>query len=453
MPPTSNQPNPSTNSANRSTSGRFAARGRSAASSSKSKSVSWADKKKKKELTGKVIADKIKDGKLSHLAEHLESLPAQVSTVIEKFATSMLDLVLDIDLKSTPLARFGSMITKKDGEQVLYAPSCCRNDNPVTGSQLIKETNEYKTIVTDYDAILKTYHEAATALLKKSAELEVSTREKLLRDKVIEAILEIALNLVVAECTRVKMATPEAILLSKEVIAVIASKDYIASWTDAEWTVLKFGSLQASVNALRSYRNGRGISIGNSWMTASEETKAIAESVTNSLKNLFPKMSFDVWEKVRSENLLRKIDEELSVLNKNTEQGQLNENTAEQVAAQPTVPESILKSYVDEQFKMLRKEVRKNSSAGLKNQKSAAKSNGPNSAKSRKEQPKASAKSSKKRQRSNSPQKPSKKQKQQQDQQQQRKQKRKGSRKRAREEDQDDVPSGGRKSEGKDVRI
>ena len=184
-------------------------------------------------------------------------------------------------------------------------------------------------------------------------------------------------------------------------------------------------------------------------MTASEETKAIAESVTNSLKNLFPKMSFDVWEKVRSENLLRKIDEELSVLNKNTEQGQLNENTAEQVAAQPTVPESILKSYVDEQFKMLRKEVRKNSSAGLKNQKSAAKSNGPNSTKSRKEQPKASAKSSKKRQRSNSPQKPSKKQKQkqQQDQQQQRKQKqkRKGSRKRAREEDQDDVPSGGRK--------
>jgi hypothetical protein len=184
-------------------------------------------------------------------------------------------------------------------------------------------------------------------------------------------------------------------------------------------------------------------------MTASDETKAIAESVTNSLKNLFPKMSFDVWEKVRSENLLRKIDEELSVLNKNTEQGQLNENTAEQVAAQPTVPESILKSYVDEQFKMLRKEVRKNSSAGLKNQKSAAKSNGPNSAKSRKEQPKASAKSSKKRQRSNSPQKPSKKQKQkqQQDQQQQRKQKqkRKGSRKRAREEDQDDVPSGGRK--------
>jgi hypothetical protein len=159
-------------------------------------------------------------------------------------------------------------------------------------------------------------------------------------------------------------------------------------------------------------------------------------------------MSFDVWEKVRSKNLLRKIDEELSVLNKNTEQGQLNENTEEQVAAQPTVPESILKSYVDKQFKMLRKEVRRNSSAGLKNQRSAAKSNGPNSTKSRKEQPKASAKSSKKRQRSNSPQKPSKKQKQQQEQQQQqRKQKCKGPRKRAREEDQDDMPSGGKRKQ------
>jgi hypothetical protein len=67
------------------------------------KSVSWADKKnKKKKLTGKVIAERIKDGKLSHLAEHLESLPVQVSTVIEKEVLSMLDLVLGIDLKSTP---------------------------------------------------------------------------------------------------------------------------------------------------------------------------------------------------------------------------------------------------------------------------------------------------------------------------------------------------------------
>jgi hypothetical protein len=28
----------------------------------------------------------------------------------------------------------------------------CRNDNPITSSQLIKETDEYKQIVTDYDA-------------------------------------------------------------------------------------------------------------------------------------------------------------------------------------------------------------------------------------------------------------------------------------------------------------
>jgi hypothetical protein len=93
----------------------------------------------------------------------------------------------------------------------------------------------------------------------------VSSREKLLRDKLIKVTFEITLNLVVAESTRVKIATPEANLLSKEVIALTASKNYIASWTDAEWNVLKFGSLQASANALNTYRRGKGISVGSSW--------------------------------------------------------------------------------------------------------------------------------------------------------------------------------------------
>jgi hypothetical protein len=151
----------------------------STSAASSSKTVTFADQKKKKELTGKELADKIKDNEyLSPLAEHLESLPLQISTIIEKNSTSMLNLYTEISVKLTPLSRFDTKIKLKDGTEVLFAPSCCRLENPVTGSRLIKDSDEFKQIVSDYDELIKKFRSDSTNLMKKVAELEVSTRHK-----------------------------------------------------------------------------------------------------------------------------------------------------------------------------------------------------------------------------------------------------------------------------------
>jgi len=108
--------------------------------------------KKTRELTGKEVAERVKKSKLTILAEHLASLPWQIATVIEKEANSMLKLYLEIGEKSTPLSRFGTTITKKNGQESLYTPSCIREiKNPCTGSRRIKESDEFKSIVSDYD--------------------------------------------------------------------------------------------------------------------------------------------------------------------------------------------------------------------------------------------------------------------------------------------------------------
>ena len=92
-----------------------------------------SSEKKVKELTGKDIAERNKKSKLAHLADIMESLPDTIATAIEKEANSMLELYQEIGLKSTPLARFSTTITKKNGTEELYTPGCVRDiKNPCT---------------------------------------------------------------------------------------------------------------------------------------------------------------------------------------------------------------------------------------------------------------------------------------------------------------------------------
>ena len=173
-------PNPSAASGNNSrqsvqASG-FAAGGGSAATSRTPKSVTFADGGKKKVLDGSDVAERMKkkDNKLlTVLAEHVVSRPLQIATVIEKDATSMLNLYREISLKLIPLNHFDLKFKKPNGEEEQYLPGCVRKlANPTTATYRIKELDEFKTIVSDYEDVLKKYKEDATNLLKKVAKLE-----------------------------------------------------------------------------------------------------------------------------------------------------------------------------------------------------------------------------------------------------------------------------------------
>jgi sorbitol-specific phosphotransferase system component IIA len=89
-------------------------------------------------LDGSEVAERMKkkDSKLlTVLAEHAVSHPLQIATVtvIEKDATSMLDLYREISLKLIPLGHFDIKFKKKNGEEEQYFPGCVHKlANPTT---------------------------------------------------------------------------------------------------------------------------------------------------------------------------------------------------------------------------------------------------------------------------------------------------------------------------------
>ena len=120
-------------------------------------SKSGKKNQKKTELTGKEIVEKWKDGRLANLVDILGSHSRQIVVVIEKKANSMLDLFLEIGERKTSLTRFDIKVKNKKGEEEPFAPSCCRLKNPVTGSQIVQDLEEFKTIVSSYQSLINEY--------------------------------------------------------------------------------------------------------------------------------------------------------------------------------------------------------------------------------------------------------------------------------------------------------
>ena len=343
-------------------------------------------KKKKEELTGKEIAEKIKSGRLTSLAEVLESQPRQISKVIEEKATSMLDLFLEIGQRKSTLARFDLKIMNKAGVEELFAPRCCRIKNPVTGSQSVKDTEDYKQIVSEYNDIILTYKTNARDLLLRAAKLEVSTREKLLQQQVFDTVKSIAMNLTIAEQTRSKLTNPMVIhSLPEKEIAYQAARQYILSLDTPISSTLNFESTHEMKTAFTMSIDAENVNINDFTQRSNDEDKKIHFAVKDKLSTLIPKMTFELWHKIQEEDILRKVNEAQAVFNENEKQNETNELVAEAILQEPNISktqlETAIKNIVNKEFKTHQNKARKNSLAGSKSQESNATYNGQSSRK------------------------------------------------------------------------
>eukprot|EP00956_Cyclotella_meneghiniana_P031416 scaffold82339_cov63-Cyclotella_meneghiniana.AAC.3 len=155
--------------------------------------------KKKVQLYGEDIANRLQDGPFEPLAYHLEMLPKELCTSVEKDATSMLVAVKEITTKTTAALLFQQTVKSKEtGEEVMYQPSCCREikkKNPVCGSNGIKDSDGYQSIVSKFDELNAEYATRGTALLEECAQLEVSPRNTLLLKEVIMSAARLATDL------------------------------------------------------------------------------------------------------------------------------------------------------------------------------------------------------------------------------------------------------------------
>ena len=87
----------------------------------------------------------------------------------------------------------------KKGEEELFAPSCCRIKNPVTGSHIVQDLEEFKTIVKGYQDLVNNYKTTARNLLLEATKLEVKAREEKLKNETLDTLIKITTNLVIEE--------------------------------------------------------------------------------------------------------------------------------------------------------------------------------------------------------------------------------------------------------------
>ena len=294
------------------------------------------------------------------------SLPWQIATVIEKEANSMLELYLEIGEKSTPLSRFGTTITKKNGQESLYTPGCIREiKNPCTGSRRIKESDEFKSIVSDYDEALKTFQDTGRDLLQKIAQLEVDTRINLLKTHLIQSITKLAGDFVLSEKTKRRLIGVESNYeMTDDILTWTIGYGYVRTFEDSKLQALKYDSLDALKNHYQETRkNLAGVRTeGNTNLT--DDDKIIYTTVKAKLTELIPKMTFETWAKIKENEYLREINQVIAVREVNREQSKITEETINEITKNTDmICQSSVGKFIQEEMHKLKKEMWANFSA------------------------------------------------------------------------------------------
>ena len=308
----------------------------------------------------------------------------QIVSVIEETATSMLDLRLEIAERSTSLARFDLKIKDKDtGKEDLFAPSCCRLKNPVTGSQVVKDSEEYKTIVADYQKIQEKYKEDARTLLKNSAKLEVSSREEKLKELLTDTLIRLSRNLAIEEMIK-ETKQGKTLALSQHQHALKAARHFLNGdkMTDEALTKYLYPSkAQLRLDFDKIITSGKEATTMNVLLNSpNEEDKALSNRIVDKLWTFFPNMTVELWNKVEEEELMREVNAAQELYNKKEDLKEATSKAAGLLAKDQPVThsqmEGLLAAQVGKQIKKHRVSWAKKYSADSKSHGSATEKSG-----------------------------------------------------------------------------
>lgn len=354
-------------------------------------------------IDGSEVAKRMAKGTLAPLAAHVESLPRSIATVIENKAASMLSLVTEIVERKTALDRFNTKVKTKSGVEELYAPSACRNKNPITGSRVVRGTDPFVKLVAAGEALQKKYQEEFRELFKTAAALEVSLRIKALKDQVSDALRCIARNFAKEEHVRTQanIVTPDC---SSDFLAYQAIKEIVNLVTDEYAEGLRFIDKDDLRNYMVELMKKDSINIVDFELQANSEDREIVRKVKVRVLKLFPQMTTKVWQNINEKEVMLRVIAAQDELNKAEDQKQINEKTAAGLDASNVDPVNSQEDLVQLVTKVItsreaeaRKRERKNSSAGSETQESNAGKNGRSSNRGRKRKgPQTSNSSSKK---------------------------------------------------------
>ncbi len=238
-----------------------------------------------------------------------------------------------------------------------------------------------------YQDLVNNYKTNARNLLLEAAKLEVKAREEKLKNEALDTLIKITTNLVIEEYVRDKAANLKHNYSEKELAFKIA-RHYIGTIDEKTQTNLYFESTAACKEAIDNIINNKSTDTSDFDSTASKHDKRVAPKVRAILKELFPKVTVDLWSSAKERDLLRQINAEQALFNEKMTIETATEEATDMIAQDPVIPQSQLKAAVTAMFRKelnsSKAQARKKSSADSKNQELNATRNGPNSNKSSK---------------------------------------------------------------------
>jgi hypothetical protein len=99
----------------------------------------------------------MKGTNLEPLADFVALLPKQISALIKENTDLMFKRHREIKMRKTSLSLYNKeiVVNKNTGEKAPYHPKCCRIEDSITYSCLLKEEDRLKETLEQYDALMK----------------------------------------------------------------------------------------------------------------------------------------------------------------------------------------------------------------------------------------------------------------------------------------------------------
>ena len=268
--------------------------------------------KTNKTLLGADVAAKLTGTPLEPLAPVIALLPKQLATLIEKKTNSMLSLYLKLKEREESLNLYDKKITNPEtGETVAWHPKCCRKVNPITCSQYLKEDLKMQGIVKQFNKLIENFDTQGTHLIRQIAELEVEAQIDSLHELIMETLHSVVNNFIIMEVVNGQYQQPKVSYNTpSHVLAIMVIDDMLDDFSTEQAVALYFEDLKDLAEA-RDHLIDR-----EEW--DEEKTKKNISSVDQDLvvatkeiiQELFPMMTFNLWQKKSQEDMLRKMNSE-----------------------------------------------------------------------------------------------------------------------------------------------
>ena len=213
-------------------------------------------------------------------------------------------------------------------------------------------------VVKQFDELIENFNTQGTHLMRRIAELEVEARIDSLRELIMETLHSVVNNFIIMEVVKGQYQQPKiSYNTPSHVLAIMVIDDVLDDFSTEQAVALYFEDLKDLAEA-RDHLIDR-----EEW--DEEETKKNISSVDQDLvvatkeiiQELFPMMTFNLWQKKSQEDMLRKMNSEQSIWNAKKEQQLANKEVSIELKNETTVSKTQMSNILD---KMLEEKLAKN---------------------------------------------------------------------------------------------